>query len=155
MTTSDKINIIIRHIKKVEDNCNSLAKKFMDTDPEFSRNLIIRGRLHDASKFTNFEFDNLWKDSDKFYEALAIHHKNNSHHPEYYENGILGFSELDLAEMVCDCLARSQEFGTDIRKWFFGTDEKDAPAKYGYSIGDDIYNKIKLYLDKILTPAFK
>ena len=63
-------------------------------------------------------------------------------------------SDLDIAEMVCDCFARSQEFGTDIKKWFFGNTEQDAPFKYNYSDKDLIFNKIKFYLDLLLTPGF-
>jgi hypothetical protein len=34
--------------------------------------------------------------------ALDHHYAANSHHPEYYSDGIKGMSLLDLIEMVCD-----------------------------------------------------
>jgi len=34
--------------------------------------------------------------------ALKHHYENNSHHPEYYSNGINGMSLLDLIEMLAD-----------------------------------------------------
>ena len=53
--------------------------------------------------------------SKKYYEyleklkpALEHHYKNNSHHPEYYENGIEGMSLLDLIEMLCDWQAATK-----------------------------------------------
>ena len=173
MTDEEKINGILRHIKKVEDNCNRLASKLEDR--KFAKELIIRGRLHDASKLQDFEFNNLNEESGLFKLALRLHHQKNSHHPEYYEyiqkrdkiiffsdpsnegkewkddKGIWIMNELDLAEMVCDCLARSQEFGSDVRDWFFNV----APNKYGYSDGDRIWLSIDKYLGLLLTPKFK
>lgn len=35
-------------------------------------------------------------------EGLDHHYKNNSHHPQYYENGIKGMNLLDIVEMFCD-----------------------------------------------------
>lgn len=181
-----KLNEILRHIKKVEDNCNLLAKKllqnkeidYINKNLEFSLQLIQRGRTHDVFKLNSFEFINLNKESKLFKLALQQHHSKNSHHPEYYKirekkvkeiyisdpsnkiedwietKSILLMSDLDIAEMVCDCFARSQEFGTDIKKWFFGNTEQDAPFKYNYSDKDLIFNKIKFYLDLLLTPGF-
>lgn len=39
--------------------------------------------------------------------GLAHHYANNSHHPEYYEDGIRGMSLLDLIEMLVDWKAAS------------------------------------------------
>lgn len=152
---SNRLGSIIRHIKKVEDNCNLLARKFIETsNVQFGLKLIQRGRMHDLSKFDEFEFENLFDDSIKFKEALELHRKLNRHHPEFHENGIHGMDDLDVAEMVCDCLARSQEFGSDIKKWFFGSEINDAPAKYNYNINDSVWVKIEFYLSLLLTPSF-
>lgn len=35
-------------------------------------------------------------------KALDHHYANNSHHPEYYEDGIKGMDLFDLVEMFCD-----------------------------------------------------
>jgi hypothetical protein len=155
MTDQEKLNTILRHIKKVEDNCNLLARKMYDSDPEWSRDLILRGRLHDSSKLIGYEFKNLWTESPKFNIALGVHREGNRHHPEFFrEDGIHGMTSLDVAEMVCDCLARSQEFGTDIRKWFFGNTEQDAPFKYKYTNKDDVWRLMEKYLNLLLTPSF-
>lgn len=154
MNNSEKINLILRHIKRVEDNCNALAKKIMDDDLSFALQLIQRGRKHDVSKFDLFEFEflgNFEKEKPKeFFDALALHHSVNSHHPEHYTNGIKGMSELDIAEMVCDCVARGQEFGTDTRKWF----EETATVKYGFDMNDDFGKKITKYLNLLLSKPF-
>lgn len=34
--------------------------------------------------------------------ALKHHYENNSHHPEYYQNGVNDMDLLDLIEMLCD-----------------------------------------------------
>ena len=97
-------------------------------------NLKIRGKIHDASKLREPEksiFDretpilhDLVYGSDEYQdalgrlgEALEHHYKNNSHHPEYYENGISGMSLLDIIEMLMDWKAASERHATgDIRK---------------------------------------
>ena len=96
-------------------------------------------------------FEHLNYESNNFLDALDVHHKKNSHHPEYCVSGIHGMSEIDIAEMVCDCLARSQEFGTDIKQWFY----VEAPLRYGYKNGDDVWGTIFYFLNIILTPPFK
>lgn len=84
--------------------------------------LIERAAVHDASKWTKQEYEL----RDKFlpelraakygsaeYDAVlqkmkpAIdhHHQLNSHHPEYYSNGIFGMNLLDVVEMFCDWCA--------------------------------------------------
>jgi hypothetical protein len=62
-------------------------------------------------------------------------------------------SDLDLAEMVADCLARAQEFGTDIRIWFFNDDK--APKKYGYLGDKEIYNKLEHFLNMLINVPFE
>ena len=84
---------------------------------------ILRGRglAHDRSKFEEPEktgFDLLtpefremeyggpeWREVTQHpLVKLAIkhHHENNSHHPQYYTNGIMGMSLFDMIEMLCD-----------------------------------------------------
>jgi hypothetical protein len=40
--------------------------------------------------------------------AVQHHYQHNSHHPEYWENGIKDMSLLDLLEMLCDWKAASE-----------------------------------------------
>ena len=41
-------------------------------------------------------------------EALDHHYKENSHHPEHYENGIRDMDLVDIIEMLCDWKAASE-----------------------------------------------
>lgn len=155
ISNSDKLKSILRHIKRVEDNCNLVASKLMDINPEFALAICKRGRHHDTSKLEGIEFENLWveKETDKdlqaFKDALKHHHLNNSHHPEYYKDGIYGMSDLDICEMVCDATARLQETGSNVREWFF--DSKMAPTKYGYLNDEKMYKKIESFIVLILN----
>lgn len=40
--------------------------------------------------------------------AISHHYSVNSHHPEFYSNGIYGMSLLDVIEMLCDWKAASE-----------------------------------------------
>lgn len=44
----------------------------------------------------------------EFKPAIQHHYENNSHHPEFYPNGINGMSLLDLVEMICDWKAAGE-----------------------------------------------
>jgi hypothetical protein len=148
----EKINVHLRHIKMVESNMQKLAKKMLPIDREFALKLIQNSRQHDLSKFDEFEFDHLIREegNDDFDVALAHHQNNNPHHPEYW-NGIHHMPDEYIAEMVCDCLARSQEFGTDIKTWF----SRIATKRYGYTVKDPVYQRIKYYLGFLLLEKFK
>lgn len=142
-----KIEIITNHIDKVRNNCLKLGKLLISENDPMGIRLIELGYCHDNSKFIGIEFEHLWYGSPFFLEALETHQLNNKHHPEYW-GGINLMPELYIAEMVCDCWARAQEFGTDIRDWFFNT------AKYKYDINEDTMQKIEYYLNLALTPKF-
>ena len=153
MTDEQKIDSLLRHMKRVEDNCLYLAKKLLSIDRDFALKLIIRGRNHDLTKFSKFQFENLHSGSPKLADAIDLHRRSERHHPEFYgEMGINAMTDLDIAEMVCDCLARSQEFGTNIRDWFFK--EEYAPTIYNYKGNEVFIKKIDNYLQLLLTPVF-
>lgn len=104
----------LKHIKRVSQLLNDAAIK-----------LIERGNVHDNSKLEEPEkpeFDKLTPrlktlefGSDEYKaslaelaEALNHHYKNNSHHPQHYENGVNGFDLFDLMEMFFDWKAASE-----------------------------------------------
>ena len=152
MTNLEKYEKIIAHIRRVEQNCCTLAKVFInDNKPKFALELIRRGRMHDLSKFELFEFENLWDWEPAFKTALKHHHINNSHHPEHHEFGVNWMSDMDIAEMVCDMAARSSEFGTDVREFIFGEFAK----KHGFSKDDYVGAQITRFLNLLLAPPFK
>lgn len=49
-------------------------------------------------------------------DAVKLHWKHNSHHPEHYDSPI-DMSKLDIMEMCCDWHARSMQYGTDFLKF--------------------------------------
>lgn len=149
-TNEEHLNTIIRHVKRVEDNCNRLASLLKNDDFEFSLQLIRLGRIHDASKFGLVEFYDLRIESKNFPEALILHRKNNPHHPEYWES-IQKMPDIYIAEMVCDCVARGQEFGSDTRKWF----REEATKIYEFTVDDRVGLLIEKYLNLLLTEPFK
>ena len=92
---------------------------------KFCIELIKRGDVHDQSKLEDPEkeiFDRMTPKlagttymSEEYKEmlkelkpALDHHYKNNSHHPEHYDNGIDGFDLLDLVEMFLDWKAATK-----------------------------------------------
>lgn len=98
----------LEHIRHVSTNLNNVAIELMK-----------RGNKHDQSKLEDPEkpifdkytpelkryaygtkeyTDNL-KNLDK---ALEHHYANNTHHPQYYENGVDGMDLMDVVEMYCD-----------------------------------------------------
>lgn len=87
--------------------------------------LAKRAVEHDASKLTDAEkpfFDEetpklkfLKFGSDEYMDSLARlkpaldnHYSKNSHHPQFYENGIEGMDLFDLLEMLCDWKAAGE-----------------------------------------------
>lgn len=102
------------HIKRVNQLLTEAASE-----------LIRRANVHDNSKLESPEkelFDaytpklkNCTYGSDEYKEflkglkvALDHHYKNNSHHPEHYENGVNGFDLFDLIEMFFDWKAATE-----------------------------------------------
>lgn len=140
-------------MRLVEDNCNKLARKLQDENFYLALKLIQLGREHDVSKFDFYEFNNLNSEADPaaFKVALSVHHIKNKHHPEHWIHGVKSMPDEYLAEMVCDCVARGQEFGTDTRKFF----TEDATKKYNFTLEDECGKKIMKYLDLLLTKPFE
>lgn len=85
----------------------------------FAQELIRRALVHDQSKLESPELEifveytpklkNSTYGSDEYKTflqemqvALEHHYANNSHHPEYYNNGIRDMDLADIVEMICD-----------------------------------------------------
>lgn len=115
----------LKHIQNVRE-------KIMDV----ISNLLSRAKHHDASKLESPEKEYYDKyspllrtieyGSDEYKATLKEmqvgidhHYACNSHHPEYYVDGINGMNLLDLVEMICDWKAageRHKDKPTDILK---------------------------------------
>jgi len=146
-----KIEAVLSHIQNVQRNCYRLGLLLIEIgEVELGRNLIANGQIHDNSKFKGIEFEHLFADSIILSDVVKHHSTTNPHHPEYW-GSIFKMPEVYLAEMVCDCCARSAEFGTSIKLWI--TDS--ATKKYGFNMEDEVGRKITFFLELLLAPAFK
>jgi len=98
----------LRHMETVRNYLNTVIKE-----------LLTRGERHDQSKLQSPEIEifaeytcklrGLTYGSPEYAETLSKikpatdhHFLHNSHHPEYFENGIQGMTLIDLVEMICD-----------------------------------------------------
>lgn len=99
----------------------------------FAIEMIRRGDVHDSSKFFPVEMeplerlqaiidtegpavfgtDEYRRRTDMLGSMITHHRANNSHHPEYYENGVSGMDLHDLVEMFFDWKAASER-GDDV-----------------------------------------
>ena len=140
------------HIQTVQ---NLLNKVVVD--------LIDRGEKHDQSKLVDPEkiyFDEytprlkgMTYGSDEYKQcltemkpALDHHYIHNSHHPEYYSDGIRGMSLSDLIEMLCDWRAATLRHADgDIMKSI-----EINQKRFGYSdeLKQILLNSVPLITDK-------
>jgi hypothetical protein len=149
------LDSLIRHIGLVRDACIRLGKHLIAHGrPHFGRLLIARGFVHDASKFYGIEWDYLQTGQDVPEQArdLAIeHHRHtNLHHPEYW-GGFENMPEISIAEMACDCYARSQEFGTDLRQWI----RDKAVPRYRIDTSSEQFRWLQDFVDMLLSKPFE
>ena len=52
--------------------------------------------------------------------------------------------------MICDWKSRSEEFGTDLRKWI----DESATKRYKFTNEDLVYKKIMYFVDMICEKPF-
>ena len=151
MEQYEKIELVLDHIQNVQRNCYKLGLKLIKTGEfELGRNLIANGQIHDNSKFKGIEFDHLFYGDPILGDVVKHHSSTNPHHPEYWGK-IQAMPDVYIAEMVCDCQARSSEFGTDVRVWF----KEQATVKYGFTMEDDVGKKIERFLNLLLSKPFR
>lgn len=128
--------------------------------------LSIRARQHDYTKLQRPEKPYFDKFTPKLKEmtfgsneykkclkqlqvALNHHYKNNSHHPQYYKNGISGMNLIDIIEMFCDWLAATKRMKDkgDIKKSI-----KINKKRFKYSDDlENIFNNTADLLEKELS----
>lgn len=151
MEKYEKIEAVLSHIQNVQRNCYKLGLKLIKIGQfELGRNLIANGQIHDNSKFKGIEFEELFFGSPILMDVVKHHSSTNPHHPEYWGE-IQAMPEVYIAEMVCDCTARSGEFGSDVRHWFITI----ATEKYRFKMEDEVGQKIIYFLDILLEKPFK
>lgn len=150
MTTEEKIDSIRNHIQNVERNSYKLGKKLIiEGEIDLGVALIANGLKHDNSKFFGIEFEHLYREDELMKIAAKNHALTNPHHPEHW-GGIHNMPDLYIAEMVCDCTARSSEFGDNVFEWFSGK----YASKHGYTKNSLMHKKIERYLKLLLDKPF-
>lgn len=108
---------ILRHQKQVSFLLRELAR-------EFER----RADLHDESKLQLDELEGFievnriarqfpfgspeYKQSLKDNKTIDLHFSRNSHHPEYWPDGVESMSFIDFTEMACDWIAANKTYNT-------------------------------------------
>lgn len=150
----EKIELHWEHISMVRQSAEKLWKRLCDVgEIELAQKLARRISVHDASKFSGIEFDNLDKPFKDPMLKLAVeqHRSTNDHHPEFHVSGIKAMSREQIAEMVCDWSARSKERGTDLRVWI----KEDATERFGFTLQAKCYKDIKFFVDLLLDPPMK
>lgn len=105
------------------EQCKKDTKEHISQVREFmievANEILYRALGHDGSKLTSPEIEIFTEYTPKLKNstygseeyktflkemsvALEHHYANNSHHPEYFKNGINGMDLFDLIEMICD-----------------------------------------------------
>lgn len=100
------------HYPSKTEIVNAYHEASKGSNIDIARNLLTSAYKHDLSKIENIhEFKYLREPVNEFfYFALKGHHKTNKHHPESW-NDINNMDDVSIAELVSDCVARSNEFG--------------------------------------------
>ena len=123
MTGYDSTQDTLDHIHAVR-MCLDLCV----TDIQFRQRHHDESKLYDPEKAVFDEYTPKLKGStygSEEYEAFRLamkpaldhHYANNSHHPEFFPDGIRGMSLLDVLEMLCDWKAATTRHADgDLRK---------------------------------------
>ena len=105
--TVKHINVVRKYLNAI---INSINHKWQYHDftklfePEKSIFDKVTPKLKELT-YGSEEYNNQLKEMQV---ALDHHYKNNSHHPEHYENGIRDMDLVDIVEMICDWKAASE-----------------------------------------------
>ena len=154
MNITEHLDNLTRHIELVREACELLGRRLIEKgEDKLGVRIIARGYVHDSSKFAGCEWQYLHTgpnvDDEKLEIAKQCHWMNNDHHPEYWD-GISLMPKDAVGEMVCDWLARSQEFGTNLREWI----EEVALTKYNIEKSSEQYKWIQEFVDLLLINYF-
>lgn len=127
-TYANNLHAIARELKPEFDS-EAETRKHIARVNELLLSAVIelsnRAAKHDLSKLSNaekpyfdeetpklkelkFGSDEYMESLDRLKPALDHHYANNSHHPQFYENGIDGMDLFDLIEMLYDWKAAGE-----------------------------------------------
>lgn len=156
--TYEHIMDTLTHKQYVLVACSNLIKYLIENNRQDDAiQLAIRCGNHDNSKLSDEELylfaklplkrdtlkDPNKKLNDNVLNVTKIHWKNNSHHPEHF-NDYHQMSEIDIMEMVCDWYARSLEYGTNLLN-FVETRQENR-----FHFDKNFYDKVAFYCKIVL-----
>ena len=105
--TVDHINNVRSKINRVIDDLLERALKHDQSKTESPEKEgydeftpMLRSLVYGSNEY--------WETLKKMKPFLEHHYENNSHHPEFYRDGINGMNLLDLVEMLCDWKAAGE-----------------------------------------------
>ena len=145
------------HIKTVQNNIKTIIKNRNDID---KNDLLKRLKDHDQSKYSSkeripyiwlswwhkeknagrkFEYPEGMKEKVK--KAAKSHIVINKHHPQAHSS-IDKMSDVDIAEMIADWAAMSQELKDDLKAW---TDKSVKRFKFNKEQTKLIYELLELF----------
>lgn len=113
----------LNHIKNVQSKILRVVQELMFRSINQDASKLLPPEKEVYDKYTPL-LQNTEYGSERYKQLLAEmssgvkhHWTTNSHHPEFYPNGIDGMNLLDLLEMFCDWKAASERHATgDLRK---------------------------------------
>ena len=133
------------HIEKVRTNMEVIAKNMANRSNYHDQSKLKEPELKSYSyygaqlrnyKYGSPEYFQMFN-SPEFRVGLDHHYANNSHHPEYYPNGIRGMSMMDILEMMADWKAAAERTKEGNLKDSFAYNKKR------FDIPDDIFNMME------------
>lgn len=153
-TVQQHIDDLLAHIDRVRENARVLAERLIEVGQNnFARVLLARAHVHDASKWSGIEWEQMHMGPDvtgpPLEAAIRQHQKTNDHHPEYWD-GLANMPRIAVAELCCDWLARSQEFATDLRVYI----KTQAVERFNFASAPEQVKWINTFVDMLLPPKF-
>lgn len=104
----DSLKGTIDHINSVRSKINLIIQDLLNRSLKHDMSKTESPEKEGYDEFTPmlrtlvYGSDEYWEMLKKMKPFLEHHYENNSHHPEYYLDGINGMNLLDLIEMMCD-----------------------------------------------------
>jgi protein associated with RNAse G/E len=123
MTDEEVIQDTKKHMAKVKKFILKLVEELKDRAENHDKSKLEEPELAYFIKGTpklnglSYGTEEYNKSLEELKPGIEHHHKNNRHHPEYFENGIKGMNLVDLIELICDWKAASLRHNDgDVRK---------------------------------------
>lgn len=110
----DSLKDTVDHINNVRTKLNSVVMDFLRRMVNHDKTKTESPEKEGYDKFTpllgqnEYGSDAYWKTLDEMKPITDHHYLHNSHHPQYYREGINGMNLLDLVEMLADWKAAGE-----------------------------------------------